>query len=92
MNARRAVWAVPLAVAGLLLAGCGSTAPSAKQGGANREVVYNTGACSGPSYIRERAPEGVCASRAPQQAPAVDTEVDDSMNLGRLFREQYVAE
>ncbi|WP_394553610.1 hypothetical protein ACDF64_04350 [Agromyces sp. MMS24-JH15] len=73
MNTRTFAWTIPVvAAAGLLLSGCGSTEPEAKdQGPKTQQVIYSTDGCHGPAWIRERMPDGVCGT------PSTGEVVDD---------------
>lgn len=64
----------------LTLVGCNQPAEQAKTvTTVEKERFANTQVCNAPSWIRDRAPAGVCAS-----TPVVD----DNMNLRRLHEER----
>ena len=64
--------------------GCNQTSASTRADTTvQRERIANTEVCNAASWIRERAPEGLC-TRAP--------EVDDNMSLRRLHEERERAD
>ncbi|GAA1058569.1 hypothetical protein GCM10017608_35580 [Agromyces luteolus] len=67
----RAFLIAPAALAVAVLAGCGVTETVAGSGsgsGSAKVQMPSTEVCHAAAWIRERAPEGVCESEAPEVA------------------------
>ena len=59
----RAFLVVPAALAVAVLAGCGLNDGGSKDSGSGsaRVEMHSTEVCNAPSFIRNRAPEGLCS-------------------------------
>ena len=64
---------IPVAVAVAALAGCGAEGETAKKAAPARVQMQSTEVCHAPAYIRQWAPEGLCAESA-------DVKVDDDLS------------
>lgn len=70
----RVFFIIPAAVAMAALAGCGAgEGETATKAAPARVQMQSTEVCHAPAYIRERAPEGLCAESA-------DVNVDDDLS------------